>query len=270
MIDKESLIKLIRNDENSKVEFKRSEYVNGHKNSELAKAMAGLANHEGGKILIGVKNDRTIEGLSCNESEVKKHEQLVYDIAADNCDPPITPEFSVVELEDGMVFVIDIQKKIGIPVRANGKFYIRHGNRTRELTHEELQGRYTNSEEKGAVDKSLITSLDKLSKEQFEKIIVPIDGKETKIESRQIEINKLELDELNPRISFFRDNQVTDTLTEDQIIFALTNKKPEAFHKLKDSIHNNKGIIYPIWIEQYLRRVVRRLKVSSKCTFVLD
>jgi len=80
-------------------------------------------------------------------------------------------------------------------------------------------------------------------------LIIPIDGKETIIELTQIEIDKLELDELNPRISFFRDNQVTDSLTEDQIIFALTNKKPEAFRKLKDSIQNNKGIVYPIWIE---------------------
>lgn len=80
-------------------------------------------------------------------------------------------------------------------------------------------------------------------------LIIPIDGKETKIRLTQIEIDKLELDELNPRISFFRDNQVTDSLTEDQIIFALTNKKTEAFRKLRDSIHNNKGIVYPIWIE---------------------
>ncbi len=80
-------------------------------------------------------------------------------------------------------------------------------------------------------------------------LIIPIDGKETKVEQGQIKVDKLELDELNPRISFFRDNQVTDSLTEDQIIFALTNKKPEAFRKLRDSIHNNKGIVYPIWIE---------------------
>lgn len=78
---------------------------------------------------------------------------------------------------------------------------------------------------------------------------IPIDGKETIISLRQIKIDKLELDESNPRISFFKDNQVTDSLTEDQIIFALTNKKPEAFRKLRDSIHNNKGIVYPIWIE---------------------
>ena len=83
----------------------------------------------------------------------------------------------------------------------------------------------------------------------MDKLTIPIDGRETSIELEHIELNKLELDELNPRISFFRDNQVTDNLTENQIIFALTNKKPEAFRKLKDSIHNNKGIVYPIWAE---------------------
>jgi len=100
-------------------------------------------------------------------------------------------------------------------------------------------------------------------------LIIPIDGKETKIELRQIEINKLELDELNPRISFFRDNQVTDTLTEDQIIFALTNKKPEAFRKLKDSIHNNKGIVYPIWIEPLITEEVEKFRVIEGNTRVV-
>jgi hypothetical protein len=83
----------------------------------------------------------------------------------------------------------------------------------------------------------------------MDKLTIPIDGRETIIELEQIELGKLELDELNPRISFFRDNQVADNITEDQVIFALTNKKPEAFRKLKDSIHNNKGIVYPIWAE---------------------
>jgi len=83
----------------------------------------------------------------------------------------------------------------------------------------------------------------------MDKLIIPIDGSDTIIKLEQIELGKLELDELNPRISFFRDNQIADNLTEDQIIFALTNKKPEAFRKLKDSVHNNKGIVYPIWVE---------------------
>ena len=83
----------------------------------------------------------------------------------------------------------------------------------------------------------------------MKKMTIPIDGRETTIEMERIKLGELKLDELNPRISFFRDNQVSDNITEDQVIFALTNKKPEAFRKLKDSIHNNKGIVYPIWVE---------------------
>ena len=100
-------------------------------------------------------------------------------------------------------------------------------------------------------------------------IKIPIDGKETIIGLTETEINELRLDELNPRISFFRDNQPTDNLTEDQIIFALTNKKPEAFRKLRDSIHNNRGIVYPIWIEPTREKGDKKYKVIEGNTRVV-
>ena len=80
-----------------------------------------------------------------------------------------------------------------------------------------------------------------------DRIVIPLDGIETQIELKNIPLGWLELDEDNPRISFFKDNQVLDTLSEQQIEFALVNKNPEAWRKLKDSIHNNRGIIHPIW-----------------------
>jgi len=83
----------------------------------------------------------------------------------------------------------------------------------------------------------------------MENINIPLEGKEISITLKQIETDKLVLDELNPRISFFRDNQLKEHLTENEIIFALTNKNPEAFNKLKASIEINEGIINPIWVE---------------------
>jgi len=103
----------------------------------------------------------------------------------------------------------------------------------------------------------------------MDKLKIPLDGKDTIIDLKQVEINQLELDELNPRISFFRDNQLTDSLTEDQIVFALTNKKPEAFRKLKDSVHNNKGIVYPIWIEPLRGQIEEKYKVIEGNTRVV-
>lgn len=54
------LAELIQNGENSGVEFKRDDILP----EKLAKEMAGLLNLEGGHILLGVENDRTVSGLS--------------------------------------------------------------------------------------------------------------------------------------------------------------------------------------------------------------
>jgi len=176
MIDEENLIKLIKNDENPKVEFKSSEYVKGKKNCELSKAMAGFANYKGGKILIGVNDDGTIEGFSCNKGKIKKYQESVYQLAGTNCNPPIIPEIDSIKLDEGVVLVIDIPKNSGNPVRACGKFYIRHGNTTRELTQEELQQRYNKSKTEEAFDDLKTISFDGI-KEQFENRGIIHEGK---------------------------------------------------------------------------------------------
>lgn len=93
---------------------------------------------------------------------------------------------------------------------------------------------------------------------------IPINGRPHKIHIKFIEIDKLILDELNPRISFFRDNQPKATLNREEIIFALTQKRPEAFRKLKDSIENNRGIISPIWVEPKDNNSFRVIEGNSR------
>ena len=176
MIDEENLITLIKNDENPRVEFKSSEYVKGKKNLELSKAMAGFANYKGGKILIGVNDDGTIEGFSCNKGEIKKYQESVYQLAANNCNPPIIPEIDSIKLDEGVVLVIDIPQNSGNPVRANGKFYVRQGNTTRELTHEELHKRYNKSKTEEPFDESKTISFDDIE-EQLENRGIIHEGK---------------------------------------------------------------------------------------------
>jgi hypothetical protein len=84
---------------------------------------------------------------------------------------------------------------------------------------------------------------------ELSSITIPIDGKLIQMKVQNIEVNQLIPDEDNPRIGLFKDNQLEKKLSQDDIRFALTNKSPEAYAKLKQSIHNNKGIIYPIWVE---------------------
>jgi hypothetical protein len=100
-------------------------------------------------------------------------------------------------------------------------------------------------------------------------IVIPLDGIETQIELKSIPLGRLELDEDNPRISFFKDNQVVDTLSEQQIEYALMNKNPEAWRKLKDSIHNNRGIVNPIWAEPIGKSQEKKFRVVEGNSRVL-
>lgn len=78
---------------------------------------------------------------------------------------------------------------------------------------------------------------------------INIGGVPTEIEEREIEIEIILLDQENPRIGLFVDTQIKNVLTQEQITFALMNKSPEAFNKLKESIEVNEGIINPIWVQ---------------------
>ncbi len=78
--------------------------------------------------------------------------------------------------------------------------------------------------------------------------VVNISGVPTEVEETEIDTEDVILDEGNPRISFFKDSQVKGMLEQKEITYALTNKNPQAFDKLKESIEANKGILYPIWV----------------------
>jgi len=62
---------------------------------------------------------------------------------------------------------------------------------------------------------------------------VNISGIPTEIKLEEIEIDKIRLDQENPRIGFQKDTQPFSELNEDQMAFALSNKNVDAFNKLK-------------------------------------
>ena len=77
---------------------------------------------------------------------------------------------------------------------------------------------------------------------------VNIGGIPTEIITKKIDIDRIILDQENPRIGLFKDSQIKPDLTQEEIEFALVNKNPQAFDKLKESIEANEGIINPIWV----------------------
>ena len=116
-MNRDELSELIRNGENSIVEFKRD----GVHPDSLAKALSAMLNLEGGKVLLGVEDDGSVSGLERRREEV---ERWVMEIARRNLQPAVIPSWVAMTLEDGRVVGV-----VGLPEDAPGKPYkARRGN----------------------------------------------------------------------------------------------------------------------------------------------
>ena len=138
------LEELIRNRENSGVEFKRDDV----QPERLAKELAALLNLEGGYILLGVENDGTVSGLTRSPKEA---EEWVMEIARVHLRPPAIPFWETVDWDDGKVVGV-----VSLPADAPDKPYkakrgsawvtqVRVGTTTRDATDAEEARLYMQS-----------------------------------------------------------------------------------------------------------------------------
>ena len=93
---KADLIELIRNGENSGVEFKRADL----RPEQLATEIAALLNLEGGYIILGVEDDGSISGLS---REPRKVEEWVMETARTHVLPASIPYWETVDWGNGKI-----------------------------------------------------------------------------------------------------------------------------------------------------------------------
>lgn len=138
------LAELIRNGENSGVEFKRDDI----RPEKLAEAMAAFLNLQGGHILLGVEDDGTVTGLSRDPSEAEK---WVMEVARSHLRPAAIPFWETMLWEPGKVVGI-----VSLPDDAPDKPYkakrgsawvtqVRVGTTTRDATDEEELRLYSQS-----------------------------------------------------------------------------------------------------------------------------
>ena len=96
-------------------------------------------NAEGGILLIGIKDDKTIEGMKAK----KGHEEHIMNVASDKCDPRLAPNFQKVTiLRKGDVYVIRVLERQGpyhaVKTKDGYKFFTRVGSTIREISPSEL------------------------------------------------------------------------------------------------------------------------------------
>jgi ATP-dependent DNA helicase RecG len=128
------LLEIIRNGENSGVEFKRDVI----QNQDLAKELVAFANFEGGVVLLGVEDDGSISGLTRDRPE-----EFVMTTCRDKVRPGLIPFYEVVkDVEPGRdVAVVRVARGFDVhTVWHNNRnaYFIRVGTQSREPTPEEL------------------------------------------------------------------------------------------------------------------------------------
>jgi ATP-dependent DNA helicase RecG len=129
------LMKLIANGENSGVEFKRDDV----RPEQVAKEVVAFANLKGGRILLGVDDDKNIVGLTRRNVS----EWVTDTVFGRYVHPLILPYYEEVVMGDGKrVAVVTVGSEISKPyvVRENDRetAYIRIGNVSRPATREQL------------------------------------------------------------------------------------------------------------------------------------
>lgn len=96
------------------------------------KAICGLANTDGGKVIIGVGDDGSVKGVNITNKNLEKISQIIANKLG------LHPE---IKLEDSIgkrVLIITVPKS-DVPISFNGKYYERVGNTTREMKNERLK-----------------------------------------------------------------------------------------------------------------------------------
>lgn len=128
------LLEIIRNGENSGVEFKR-DVVENH---VVAKELVAFSNLEGGMVLLGVEDDGTISGITRRDLE-----EWVMSLCRDKIRPGLIPFFERVrDAEPGRDIAV-VRVTRGLDVHSlwhnnRNLYYIRVGTQSREPTPEEL------------------------------------------------------------------------------------------------------------------------------------
>jgi ATP-dependent DNA helicase RecG len=130
------LLELMRNGENSGVEFKRDDV----RPEELAKELCALANVEGGHVLLGVEDDGSVSGLTRDPHDA---ELWVMNICrGDHLRPPVIPYWETIVVEGRPVAIVTLPADLpDKPYKAKRGsawvVFVRRGSTSVEASREE-------------------------------------------------------------------------------------------------------------------------------------
>ncbi|MEA1986923.1 MAG: putative DNA binding domain-containing protein, partial [Candidatus Marinimicrobia bacterium] len=118
------LLDLVKTREGYTIEFKESI------SSSLGKEICAFANGQGGKIILGVKDDGSIKGINLTNKNISRVQNI-----ARNIDPSF--EVVIEQIENlGIIYVPEGKEK---PYTVSGHFYLRQGANSQQLDRDEIK-----------------------------------------------------------------------------------------------------------------------------------
>ncbi|MCD4783938.1 MAG: putative DNA binding domain-containing protein [Candidatus Eremiobacteraeota bacterium] len=149
MLKERDILELIKNGENSYIEFKEDTVSN----KRLTREMIAFSNHRGGIILLGVDDNGNIVGMTRDDNNDR-----IFNLCTDLIMPRINPSYYEIVIGNKRVGIIEIENGYNKPyfieerVTIDGKrqtvkvFYNRYGAQTKEITdRDELQRLFQSS-----------------------------------------------------------------------------------------------------------------------------
>lgn len=118
--------------ESETVEFKQQF---PEKATEVAKELIAFANAEGGRIYFGVDDDGFIVGVE----NLKDLHLRICGVARNNCEPALHPRFDTERHNQKEILIARVDKSRYVHRRNDGKFYIRVGASSVEMSVDELE-----------------------------------------------------------------------------------------------------------------------------------
>ncbi|MGM0635457.1 MAG: ATP-binding protein [Bacteroidota bacterium] len=127
-MNKKTLEHIINTGETTTVEFKTNF------NNEVVETLVAFANAQGGKVLIGISNDKNVVGVSLQEESVQNWINEIKQKTA----PSLIPDADVLEIAFKKVLVFTIKEYPIKPVSFRGRYYKRMANANHLLSVEEV------------------------------------------------------------------------------------------------------------------------------------
>ncbi len=104
----------------------------------LEAEIVAFANSDGGHLIIGVNDDKTIAGL--NDDEINDYIQKTSNVASQRVNPPIYPQFNTIVVDDKKVCIIYVPEGNAKPYFTKGGIgYAKSGADKRKLDRNELK-----------------------------------------------------------------------------------------------------------------------------------